>query len=189
MLKIKFNDGSEFIYHNQRFEFIDFSNLDKIALVSPAHRSQEGYAYISNKAPIRYSLHRYDENNLYHLVYSKSSYVLQAIFAPILKHKFQHTRTTEISSHSQSSFIHSGKQKIEDILNHAVEPYDKSKEYCIAIHWLNEFAIWFLVEKETQSLLIKVTKEYIETKEISNIIDKKKFVHEKNKFTRLNKIS
>ena len=58
-----------------------------------------------------------------------------------------------------------------------------------AIHWLNEFAIWFLVEKETQSLLIKVTKEYIETKEISNIIDKKKFVHEKNKFTRLNKIS
>ena len=138
MLKIKFNDGSEFIYHNQRFEVIDLSNLDKIALVSPAHRSQEGYAYISNKAPIRYSLHRYDENNLYHLVYSKSSYVLQAIFAPILEHKFQHTRTTEISSHSQSSFIHSGKQKIEDILNHAVEPYDKSKEYCIAIHWLND---------------------------------------------------
>ena len=58
-----------------------------------------------------------------------------------------------------------------------------------AIHWLNEFAIWFLVEKETQSLLIKVTKEYIETTEISNLIDKKKFVHEKNKFTRLNKIS
>ena len=56
------------------------------------------------------------------------------------------------------------------------------------IHWLNEFAIWFLVEKETQSLLIKVTKEYIETTEISNLIDKKKFVHEKNKFIRLNKI-
>ena len=57
------------------------------------------------------------------------------------------------------------------------------------IHWLNEFAIWFLVEKETQSLLIKVTKEYIETTEISNLIDKKKFIHEKNKFIRLNKIS
>ena len=58
-----------------------------------------------------------------------------------------------------------------------------------AIHWLNEFAIWFLVEKETQSLLVKVTKEYIEIKEISNLIDKNKFIVEKNKFTRLNRIS
>ena len=135
MLKIKFRDGSEFTYHNKKAEVINFSNNDKITLISPCYPSKEGYAYMCSKNPIRYSPHRYDEHNIYHFVYSKTSYILQDIFAP---HKFQQTETTEISSHNQSAFIHLGKQKIEDILSHAIEPNEKSKEHCIAIHWLND---------------------------------------------------
>lgn len=56
------------------------------------------------------------------------------------------------------------------------------------VHYLNEFAIWFLVKKETQKLLIKVTKEYMETRELSNLIDENKFVYENNKFVRIKKI-
>ena len=54
--------------------------------------------------------------------------------------------------------------------------------------WLGDMAIWFLVEKENQKLIIKVTKEYIETREISNLIDTSKFTYERNKFIRLNQI-
>ena len=54
--------------------------------------------------------------------------------------------------------------------------------------WLGDMAIWFLIEKENQKLIIKVTKEYIETREISNLIDTAKFTYEKNKFIRLNQI-
>ena len=54
--------------------------------------------------------------------------------------------------------------------------------------WLGDMAIWFLVEKENQKLLIKVTKECIETREISNLIDTNKFEYEKNKFKKLNQI-
>lgn len=54
--------------------------------------------------------------------------------------------------------------------------------------WLGDMAIWFLVEKENQKLIIKVTKDFIETREISNLIDTNKFTYEKNKFIRLNQI-
>ena len=54
--------------------------------------------------------------------------------------------------------------------------------------WLGDMAIWFLIEKENQKLIMKVTKEYIETREISNLIDTAKFTYEKNKFIRLNQI-
>lgn len=54
--------------------------------------------------------------------------------------------------------------------------------------WLGEMATWFLVEKNNQKLLIKVTKEYIETSDISNIIDTNNFSHNKNKFKKLNQI-
>lgn len=54
--------------------------------------------------------------------------------------------------------------------------------------WLGDLTIWFLVEKENQKLLIKVTKEFIETREISSLIDTNKFNYEKNKFIRLNQI-
>ena len=54
--------------------------------------------------------------------------------------------------------------------------------------WLGDLAIWFLVEKENQKLLIKVTKEFVETREISSLIDTNKFNYEKNKFIRLNQI-
>lgn len=50
------------------------------------------------------------------------------------------------------------------------------------IHYLNEFAIWFLVKKENQNLLVKVTKEYMETVEISKTIIDKEFVIDKYKF-------
>lgn len=52
-----------------------------------------------------------------------------------------------------------------------------------AVNYLNEFAIWFLVKKENQKhLLVKVTKENMETIEISALINEKEFVVEKNKF-------
>ena len=54
--------------------------------------------------------------------------------------------------------------------------------------WLGDLAIWFLVEKENQKLLIKVTKEFVETREISSLIDTNKFNYEKNKFIKLNQI-
>lgn len=55
--------------------------------------------------------------------------------------------------------------------------------------WLGEMAIWFLVEKkDSQKLLIKVTKDFIETREISSLIDTNKFTYEKNKFIRLKQI-
>lgn len=54
--------------------------------------------------------------------------------------------------------------------------------------WLGELAIWFLVEKNNQKLLIKVTKDFIETSDISNIIDTNNFTYNKNKFKRLNQI-
>lgn len=50
------------------------------------------------------------------------------------------------------------------------------------VHYLNEFAIWFLVKRENQNLLVKVTKKYIETVEISKIINEKEFIIEKYKF-------
>lgn len=54
--------------------------------------------------------------------------------------------------------------------------------------YLDEFAIWFLVKKETQKLLVKVTEEYIEIRELSNLIDENKFVIEKNKFVKMKEV-
>jgi len=56
------------------------------------------------------------------------------------------------------------------------------------IHYLNDFAIWFMVETETKKLLIKVSNEYIETRELSSLINSDKFTYEKNKFVKLKKI-
>ena len=54
--------------------------------------------------------------------------------------------------------------------------------------WFSDLAIWFLAEKENRKLLIKVTKECIETRDISNIIDTDKFTYEKNKFVKIERI-
>ena len=54
--------------------------------------------------------------------------------------------------------------------------------------WLSDLAIWFVVETEKQKFLIKVTKEHIETRELSSLIDTNKFAYEKNKFEKIAKI-
>ena len=54
--------------------------------------------------------------------------------------------------------------------------------------WLSDLAIWFIVETAKQKLLIKVTKEFIETRELSSLIDTDKFTYEKNKFVKIQKI-
>lgn len=54
--------------------------------------------------------------------------------------------------------------------------------------WLGDLAIWFVIEKDTQKLLIKVTKEFIETRELSSLIDVNKFSYDKNKFIKVSEI-
>ena len=54
--------------------------------------------------------------------------------------------------------------------------------------WLGDLAIWFVVEKDTQKLLIKVTKEFIETRELSSLIDINKFTYDKNKFIKVSEV-
>ena len=54
--------------------------------------------------------------------------------------------------------------------------------------WLGDLAIWFVVETSKQKLLIKVTKEFIETRELSSLINTDKFSYEKNKFIKVEKI-
>ena len=54
--------------------------------------------------------------------------------------------------------------------------------------WFGDLAIWFVVENEKRKLLIKVTKEFVETREISSLIDTDKFTLEKNKFIKIEKI-
>lgn len=54
--------------------------------------------------------------------------------------------------------------------------------------WLKDMAIWFLVDKKEQKLLVKVTKDYIETRELSQLIDTDKFTFEKSKFKKISKI-
>ena len=49
-------------------------------------------------------------------------------------------------------------------------------------------AIWFVVENNRKKLLVKVTKEFIETRELSKLIDTNKFTYEKNKFIKIQKI-
>ena len=54
--------------------------------------------------------------------------------------------------------------------------------------WFSDLAIWFVVENNTKKLLVKVTKEFIEIRELSNLIDTNKFTYEKNKFIKIQKI-
>ena len=54
--------------------------------------------------------------------------------------------------------------------------------------WFSDLAIWFVVENNRKKLLVKVTKEFIETRELSNLIDTNKFTYEKNKFIKIQKI-
>lgn len=56
------------------------------------------------------------------------------------------------------------------------------------IEWFKDLAIWFVVENSKRKLLIKVTKEYIETRELSSLINTDKFTYDKNKFIKVNKI-
>lgn len=74
---------------------------------------------------------------------------------------------------------------------------DKGKIYNVAnflswdligfIDWVNDPAIWFLVEKRTQDLIVKVTKKYIEIRELSNIIDTNKFTFMDAKLMKMKK--
>ena len=59
---------------------------------------------------------------------------------------------------------------------------------CIAKE-VNKYLNMNLNELLLGSIAPDISKQVGETKEISNLLDKKKFVHEKNKFIRLNKIS
>lgn len=54
--------------------------------------------------------------------------------------------------------------------------------------WLGDLAIWFVVDNDTQKLLIKVTKEFIEIRELSSLIDINKFSYEKNKFIKVSEV-
>lgn len=54
--------------------------------------------------------------------------------------------------------------------------------------WFGDLAIWFVVETNKQKLLIKVTKEFIEIRELSSLIDTDKFTYEKNKFIKIQKL-
>lgn len=56
------------------------------------------------------------------------------------------------------------------------------------IEWFKDLAIWFVVENDKRKLLIKVTKEYIETRELSSLINTDKFTYDKNKFIKVDKI-
>ena len=64
----------------------------------------------------------------------------------------------------------------------------KVSDISYVINWLNDLAIWFVVETEKQKLLIKVTKEYIEARELSSIVDINKFTYEGNKFLKVEQL-
>ena len=54
--------------------------------------------------------------------------------------------------------------------------------------WFGDLAIWFVVETSKQKFLIKVTKELIETREISSLIDTDKFTCEKKQIHENSKV-
>lgn len=55
--------------------------------------------------------------------------------------------------------------------------------------WISNPAIWFVVEMETQNLIIKATKNVIEIRELSSLVDTNKFTFDKTKLLKLkNKI-
>ena len=51
--------------------------------------------------------------------------------------------------------------------------------------WMAEKAIWFIIEKETQNLIVKVSKDYIEIRELSSVIDTNKFTFDNVKLIKL----
>lgn len=55
--------------------------------------------------------------------------------------------------------------------------------------WISSPAIWFVVEMETQNLIVKATKNVIEIRELSSLVDTNKFTFDKTKLLKLkNKI-
>lgn len=56
------------------------------------------------------------------------------------------------------------------------------------IEWFKDLAIWFVVETDRRKLLVKVTKEYIETRELSNLINTDKFSYDNSKFVKVEKL-
>ena len=74
---------------------------------------------------------------------------------------------------------------------------DKSKIYNIAnilswniigfIDWINDPAIWFVVEKSIQSLIVKATKEYIEIRELSSVVDTNEFTFDDARLIKMKK--
>ncbi|MCI8308631.1 MAG: helix-turn-helix transcriptional regulator [Clostridia bacterium] len=55
--------------------------------------------------------------------------------------------------------------------------------------WISSPAIWFVVEMEKQNLIVKATKNLIEIRELSSVVDTNKFTFDKTKLLKLkNKI-
>lgn len=55
--------------------------------------------------------------------------------------------------------------------------------------WISSPAIWFLVETDKQNLIVKATKDYIEVRELSSVVNTDKFTFDKTKLLKLkNKI-
>lgn len=55
--------------------------------------------------------------------------------------------------------------------------------------WISSPAIWFVVEMETQNLIVKATKNVIEIRELSSLVDTNKFTFDNTKLLKLkNKI-
>lgn len=74
---------------------------------------------------------------------------------------------------------------------------DKSKIYNIAnflsweiigfVDWINDPAIWFIVEKRIQNLIVKATKEYIEIRELSSVVDTNEFTFDDARLVKMKK--
>ena len=52
---------------------------------------------------------------------------------------------------------------------------------------MNDPAIWFIVEKEIQNLIVKATKEYIEIRELSSVVDTNKFTFDDARLIKMKK--
>lgn len=51
--------------------------------------------------------------------------------------------------------------------------------------WISSPAIWFVVEMEKQNLIVKATKDVIEIRELSSVVDTNKFTFDKTKLLKL----
>lgn len=52
-------------------------------------------------------------------------------------------------------------------------------------NWINEPTIWFLIEKKNCNLIVKATKETLEIRELSSVIDTNKFSIDKTKLIKI----